>query len=308
MPQFSIIIPLYNKENFIENTLKSVLQQSFTDYEVLIINDGSTDASETKILAFKDARIQYFNKKNEGVSEARNYGIERAKSEYITFLDADDYWYPNFLQEMFLNIEKFPEQKVFAAAIEIENPKNVIASSYSIPKSTECVVVNYFEASYQEGIIFTSCAVFHKSVFEAIGGFDPKIKSGQDTDLWIRIGLVYPVVFSFKILTRYIYDPNSLSKKSDILHQKLDFSKFTEVEKSNPALKKFLDLNRYSLAIKSKLINDKTNFVNFTSNINLNNLPLKKRILLRLPGFVLHFLLRLNLLFVQLGWSKSVFK
>ena len=308
MPQFSIIIPLYNKENFIENTLKSVLQQSFTDYEVLIINDGSTDASETKILAFKDARIQYFNKKNEGVSEARNYGIERAKSEYITFLDADDYWYPNFLQEMFLNIEKFPEQKVFAAAIEIENPKNVIASSYSIPKSTECVVVNYFEASYQEGIIFTSCAVFHKSVFEAIGGFDPKIKSGQDTDLWIRIGLVYPVVFSFKILTRYIYDPNSLSKKSDILHQKLDFSKFTEVEKSNPALKKFLDLNRYSLAIKSKLINDKTNFVNFTSDINLSNLPLKKRILLRLPGFVLRFLLRLNLLFVQLGWSKSVFK
>jgi glycosyltransferase involved in cell wall biosynthesis len=308
MPFFSIIIPLYNKEKFIENTLKSVLQQSFMDYEVLIINDGSTDASEAKILAFNDARIHYFYKENEGVSEARNYGIEKAKSEYITFLDADDYWYPNFLEEMFLNIEKFPEQKVFAAAIEIENPKNVIPSSYSIPKSAESIVVNYFEASCQEGAIFTSCAAFHKSVFETIGNFDPKIKSGQDTDLWIRIGLVYPVVFSFKILTRYIYDPNSLSKKPDILHQKLDFSKFTEAEKSNPALKKFLDLNRYSLAIKSKLINDKTNFVNFTNDINLSNLPLKKRILLRLPGFVLRFLLRLNLLFVQVGWSKSVFK
>lgn len=308
MPFFSIIIPLYNKEKFIENTLKSVLQQSFTDYEVLIVNDGSTDASETKILAFHDSRIQYFYKDNEGASEARNYGIKKSKSEYITFLDADDYWYPNFLEAMFLTIEKFPEQKVFAAAIEIENPKNVIPSSYSIPKSTDCVVVNYFEASYQEGVIFTSCAAFHKSVFEAVGDFDPKIKSGQDTDLWIRIGLVYPVVFSFKILTRYMYDSNSLSKKSDILHQKLDFSKFTDAEKSNPALKKFLDLNRYSLAIKSKLINDKTNFINFTSDINLSNLTLKKRILLRLPGFLLHFLLRLNLLFVQLGWSKSVFK
>lgn len=308
MPQFSIIIPVFNKEKFIEDTLKSVLQQSFTDYEVLIINDGSTDASEAKILAFNDARIQYFRKENEGVSEARNYGIENAKSEYITFLDADDYWYPNFLEEMFLNIGKFPEQKVFAGAIEIENPKNVIPSSYSIPKSAESIVVNYFEASYQEGVIFTSCAAFHKSVFETIGNFDPKIKSGQDTDLWIRIGLVYPVVFSFKILTRYIYDPNSLSKKSDLLHQKLDFSKFTEAEKSNPALKKFLDLNRYSLAIKSKLINDKTNFYKFTSDINFSNLSLKKRILLRLPGFVLHFLLQVNLLFVQLGWSKSVFK
>lgn len=308
MPFFSIIIPLYNKEKFIENTLKSVLQQSFTDYEVLIVNDGSTDASEAKILAFNDSRIQYFYKDNEGASEARNYGIKKSKSEYITFLDADDYWYPNFLEEMFLTIGKFPEQKVFAAAIEIENPKNVIPSSYSIPKSAESVIVNYFEASYQEGVIFTSCSVFHKSVFEAVGDFDPKIKSGQDTDLWIRIGLVYPVVFSFKILTRYIYDPNSLSKKPDILHQKLDFSKFTEAEKSNPALKKFLDLNRYSLAIKSKLINDKTNFYKFTSDINLSNLPLKRRILLRLPGFVLHFLLRVNLLFVQLGWSKSVFK
>jgi|JI6StandDraft_1071083.scaffolds.fasta_scaffold93793_2 glycosyltransferase involved in cell wall biosynthesis len=308
MPQFSIIIPVFNKEKFIEDTLKSVLQQSFTDYEILIINDGSTDASEAKILAFNDARIQYFRKENEGVSEARNYGIENAKSEYITFLDADDYWYPNFLEEMLLNIGKFPEQKVFAGAIEIENPKNVIPSSYSIPKSAESIVVNYFEASYLEGVIFTSCAAFHKSVFETIGNFDPKIKSGQDTDLWIRIGLVYPVVFSFKILTRYIYDPNSLSKKSDLLHQKLDFSKFTEAEKSNPALKKFLDLNRYSLAIKSKLINDKTNFYKFTSDINFSNLSLKKRILLRLPGFALHFLLQVNLLFVQLGWSKSVFK
>jgi hypothetical protein len=88
----------------------------------------------------------------------------------------------------------------------------------------------------------------------------------------------------------------------------LDFSKFTDAEKSNAALKKFLDLNRYSLAIKSKLLNDKSNFINFTNDIDLSNLTLKKRILLRLPGVVLHFLLRLNLLFVQLGWSKSVFK
>ena len=80
MPFFSIIIPLYNKEKFIENTLKSVLQQSFTDYEVLIVNDGSTDASEAKIFAFNDSRIQYFYKDNEGASEARNYGIKKLKS------------------------------------------------------------------------------------------------------------------------------------------------------------------------------------------------------------------------------------
>lgn len=308
MSFFSIIISVYNKEKFIENTIKSVLQQSFTDYEVLIINDGSTDSCESKILAFDDLRIQYFYKKNEGASEARNYGIKHAKSTYITFLDADDYWYPDFLEEMYNNITKYPEQKVFAAAIEIENPKNVIPSSYSIVKKNDCMVVDYFEASYLEGVIFTSAAAFHKSVFEKVGHFDPKIKSNQDTDLWIRIGLVYPVVFSFKILTRYIYDANSLSKKKMTMHDKMDFSKFTEAEKKNSSLKKFLDLNRYSLAIKSKMFDDQANFIRFKNGLDINNLTLKKRILLMLPGFLLRFLLQVNLLLVQLGLSKTVFK
>ncbi len=308
MPFFSIIIPVYNKANFIENTLKSVFQQSFTDYEILLINDGSTDDSESKIVTFNDSRIHYYSKKNEGVSETRNLGIEKAKSEFIVFLDADDYWYPNFLEEMFLLIKRFPEQRVFSAAIEIENTKTVIPSSYSIKKVSDNVIVNYFEASYKEGVLFTSCAVFHKSVFEKVGKFDPLIKSGQDTDLWIRIGIIYPVVFSFKILTRYIYDPNSLSKKKSFMNSKMNFSKFSDQEKKNQALKKFLDLNRFSLAIKSKMYGDKSNFEKYSIDIDLKNLTLKKRILLNLPGIFLKLLLKVNLIMVQVGWSKSVFK
>lgn len=308
MPFFSIIIPVYNKANFIENTLKSVFQQSFTDYEIILINDGSTDDSESKIVTFNDSRIHYFSKKNEGVSETRNLGIEKAKSEFITFIDADDYWYPNFLEEMFLLIKKFPEQSVFSAAIEIENTKTVIPSSYSIEKVNDNVLVNYFEASYKESVLFTSCAVFHKSVFEKVGKFDPLIKSGQDTDLWIRIGLIYPIVFSFKILTRYIYDPNSLSKKKSFMNSKMNFSKFKEEEKKNLALKKFLDLNRFSLAIKSKMYGDESSFEKYIIDIDLKNLTLKKRILLNLPGILLKFLLKVNLILVQVGWSKSVFK
>lgn len=308
MPFFSIIIPVYNKANFIENTLKSVFQQSFTDYEILLINDGSTDDSESKIVTFNDSRIHYYSKKNEGVSETRNLGIEKAKSEFIVFLDADDYWYPNFLEEMFLLIKRYPEQSVFSAAIEIENKKTVIPSLYSIEKVSDNVIVNYFEASYKEGVLFTSCAVFHKSVFEKVGKFDPLIKSGQDTDLWIRIGIIYPVVFSFKILTRYIYDPNSLSKKKSFMNNKMNFSKFSDQEKKNLALKKFLDLNRFSLAIKSKMYGDKSNFEKYIFDIDLKNLTFKKRILLNLPAILLKFLLKVNLILVQVGWSKSVFK
>jgi len=308
MPFFSIIIPLFNKENFIKNTLKSVLNQSFIDFEVIIINDGSTDKSEEKILEFNDVRIQYFYKENGGVSAARNFGIEKAKSNYITFIDADDYWYPNFLQEMFENSNRFPELKVFSAVIEVETSKKVIPSSYSIVKTGDCEIVNYFDASLKETVICTSCAVFHKSVFEKTGNFDINLKSGEDTDMWIRIGLNYPILFSWKILARYVYDPKSLTKNHKTTINSFDFSKYTLLEKTNPSLKKFLDLNRFSLAIKSKIIGEKEHFLVFYKAINLENMSLKKRILLQLPVYIIKPLIDLKTMLANFGLGNSVFK
>lgn len=308
MAFFTVIIPLYNKENFIESTLKSVLNQSFGDFEVLIINDGSTDKSKEKVLNFKDTRIHYFHKENGGVSTARNFGIEKASSNYITFIDADDYWYPDFLQEISENIYRLPDLKVFSAAIEVETSKKVIRSSYSIVKTGDCEMVNYFEASLKETVICTSCAVFHKSVFEKTGGFDIHLKSGEDTDMWIRIGLIFPILFSWKILARYVYDEKSLSKKHKYPIKCIDFYKYALLEKTNPSLKKFLDLNRFSLAIKSKIIGDKTNFLKFYKAIDLENMSLKKRILLKLPTLLLNPLIDLKSLLANFGLGNSVFK
>lgn len=308
MPFFSVIIPLYNKENFIENTLKSVLNQKLTDFEIIIVNDGSTDKSEEKLLHFQDDRIQYFYKENEGVSIARNYGIEKAESNYIAFIDADDYWYPEFLEEIFKSIKLFPEQKIFTAAIEIETSKNIFPAQYSIQKTGDFELVNYFKASLKESVIWTSSAVFHKSIFADIGNFDPKIKSGQDTDLWIRIGLIYPILFSWKILARYVYDENSLSKNEAFLSSKLNFSKFTEQEKINPYLKHFLDLNRFSLAIKSKLASNKSLFNYYYNGIDLKKMIFKKRFLLILPPYTLRLLILIKLKLAHLGFGSSVFK
>ena len=294
MAFFSIVIPLYNKENYIENTLKSVLAQTFTDFEILIINDGSTDFSEAKVLQFADSRIKYHSRENEGASAARNFGIDSAKSNYITFLDADDYWYPEFLQTMFQNIEAFPEEKVFSAAIETETPKKIFGAEYSIDKTAQVQVVDYFPASFKETAICTSCAVFHKSVFEKVGNFDTTIRSGQDTDLWIRIGLVYKVVFDWKILARYVFDAKSLSKNKSYSKTRIRFEKFAEAEKVNPDLKKFLDLNRYSIAIKSKINGDFAYFKTLCNEINLVNLSVRKKMLLFTPRFLLRILIRLK--------------
>jgi len=309
MAFFSIIIPLYNKENFIQNTMQSVLNQTFQDFEIIVVNDGSTDKSEEKLLQFKDSRIQYFSKNNEGVSTARNYGIEKANAEFITFLDADDYWYPTFLETMFETISKVPNQKVFAAAIEFETSKKTIEASYSISKTNEDFeIVNYFKASLKQSVICTSCAVFHQSIFNEIGNFDTKIKSGQDTDLWIRIGLVYPVVFSWKILARYVYDAKSLSKNTNFIKEKMNFSKFEEAEKTNSNLKIFLDLNRFSLAVKSKLLGEKMLFKTYSEAIDFKNLNSKKRILLGLPSFILRLLISFKTFLANLGIGSSVFK
>src|SRR5699024_6424946 len=94
---FSIVIPLYNKELSITNTLQSVLNQTFTDFEVVIVNDGSTDNSVEKVEAFNDPRIRLIHQANAGVSAARNKGIEEANYDWISFLDADDLWMENHL-------------------------------------------------------------------------------------------------------------------------------------------------------------------------------------------------------------------
>ncbi|MCP2027236.1 glycosyltransferase involved in cell wall biosynthesis [Flavobacterium sp. HSC-32F16] len=308
MVYFSIIIPLYNKENFIENTIQSVLNQTFQDFEIIIVNDGSTDKSEEKILQFKDDRIQYFSKKNEGVSQTRNFGLTKANAAFVVFLDADDYWYPDFLETMHHYSTLFPKQKVFAAAIEIETSKKTFRAAYSIRKTGDFEFVNYFRASSKESVILTSGTVFKKSIFKKTGVFDPNIQSGQDTDLWIRIGIIYPVLFIWKILVRYTHDENSLSKNASLMNSKMNFSKFLELEKTNPDLKYFLDLNRFSLAVKSKLTNNKMQFDYYYNGINLKNLSLKKRILLTLPSNLLQILIGLKLKMTELGLGSSIFK
>ena len=113
MLYFSIVIPLYNKAFYIENTIKSVLFQSYSNYEIIIVNDGSTDESEVKVLGLNDSRIQLYNQKNQGVSVAIKFGIEKSKGKLVAFLDADDYWFPNHLEEIVKLYTKYPNRSKY---------------------------------------------------------------------------------------------------------------------------------------------------------------------------------------------------
>lgn len=309
MPFFSVIIPLYNKESFIENTINSVLNQTFTDYEIIIVNDGSTDKSEQIIQKFNDSSIRYYTKENGGASTARNLGIELAQGQYITFLDADDFWYPYFLKTFHTAIVSNPDAKVFGARIEIElADKKIYPAVYNFDLTKKYQFLNYFKNSLKESILMTISSVFHRSVFDQIGVFDTTIKSGQDTDLWIRIGLVYPVLFSNIIVARYCYDPKSLSKNTQYFIGKLNFSKFEKSEQENKDLKKYLDYNRLSYGVRLKLANkDKEAQILFKA-IDLKNIPFLRRFILFTPAVLLRFILKLKFILNKMGIVKTVFK
>ncbi len=309
MPKFSVVISVFNKEKYIADTLKSVFAQTFTDFEVVILNDGSTDNSEAEILKFKDPRIRYFSKENSGASAARNFTIQQATSEYIAFMDADDYWYPFYLEEQNRLIDKFPKESVFATATEIKRNGKTFKNNYSIDFATkDIVVVDYFEASQLDSVLLSISIVIKKEVFENVGYYDPKIKSGEDTDLYVRIGLKYKVVFSPKVCATYVVRKNSLFQSVKKLEEKANFEAYAVHEKDNPALKKFLDLNRYSLCILAKMEGNKEAFKKNFEKINQGNLSKKQQFLLRQNKTILKYLSKTKDNLEKLGLRLGTFK
>lgn len=309
MPKFSVVIAVFNKEKFIADTLKSVLSQTFTDFEVVILNDGSTDNSEAEILKFTDPRIRYFSKENKGASAARNFAIKHANSEYIALMDADDYWYPFYLEEQNRLLNDFPKESVFATATETKRNGKTFTNSYSIKTiGKDSILVNYFEASQLDSVLLSISTVLKKEVFENVGWYDTKIKSGEDTDLYVRIGLKYKVVFSPKVCATYLVRKNSLFQSVKKLEEKANFEAYEIFEKNNPSLKKFLDLNRYSLCILAKLEGNKTAFEKNFQKINQENLSKKQQFLLRQNKTILKYLSKTKYNLEKLGLRLGTFK
>ncbi|WP_417942053.1 glycosyltransferase family 2 protein [Flavobacterium sp. RS13.1] len=311
MAFFSIVIPLYNKANYIESTLNSVLNQTFTDYEIIIINDGSTDNSEIKVLGFNDSRIQLYNQKNQGASVARNLGIEKANCNYIAFLDADDLWMANHLETLKTLIQNFPNAGIYASRYNLvfNNGKNYIPKFNGISTNFEGIVSDYFESSLTYPISTSSSIVIPKYVFKETGCFKPAISSGQDVDMWIRIASKYLVAISNKVTASYLhYIENSLSK-TPILDKKLkDFNDYKPLEENNPSLKKYLDIYRIEYALQYKIAGENKKSKELFKNISKENISFKTKIIYSLPRFMLIFLLKTKKLLRRYGFNFSIYQ
>ncbi|MEZ4859222.1 MAG: glycosyltransferase family 2 protein [Flavobacteriaceae bacterium] len=201
----SVVIPLYNKEQFIAKALQSVLSQTYTNYEIIVVNDGSTDTSEKEVNRFKDARLTLITIQNSGVSKARNLGVKHAMYSWIAFLDADDWWAPTFLESMVYAIKEYPNHKVFATGrSRIFAAKTERYQHCFLPKNETTATVNYFKViSKFLAPINASNGLMDKELIIEKGLFREGMKQHEDHDLWIRICENNPVVFINKELSFY---------------------------------------------------------------------------------------------------------
>jgi glycosyltransferase involved in cell wall biosynthesis len=191
MPTISIITPTYNAEKTIAQTIQSVLEQTYTDFELLIINDGSTDRTLDIISTFEDPRIQVFSYPNAGHSISRNRGLEKASGDYISFLDADDIWVPQKLEAQLKALQ------MNTSAAFVYSWSNFIAENGDFLRKG-----HYFRA---EGNVYLKLLVrnfiengsnplIRKQVFTTVGVFNPTLKAAPDWDMWLRIAKEYEFI------------------------------------------------------------------------------------------------------------------
>jgi len=210
--KFSVIIPLYNKEKSIKRTIECVLSQSIGDFELIIVNDGSTDNSIEAAQSINDKRILIIDKRNGGVSSARNVGIKNANHNYIAFLDADDLWEPDFLMTIRRLIIKYPQAMAYATRfLQKLNNKNIYLSPSNHASIKEGPILDYYKEANKAPLIHSSAICIKKEVFDIIMPFDERISHGEDRELWIRLVDKFIVVYSSSPQAYFILDSENRS-------------------------------------------------------------------------------------------------
>ena len=224
---FSVVIPLYNKEAHVRRAIDSVLNQTIQDLELIVVNDGSTDGSEKIVESYADRRIRLVNQENGGESAARNRGIREAKFDFVAFLDADDEWDKNFLEIISNLIRMFPDVGGYATRIRdsrvLVNNISQKACNYVGEKFE--IISNYFSCINNGYYPITSSSVcIKKSVLAAIGEFDEQLKIGPDIDMWIRVFLHSKFAIANEFAATYHIDADNRSvERKDFTEQELKF-------------------------------------------------------------------------------------
>jgi glycosyltransferase involved in cell wall biosynthesis len=217
MPKVSVVIPAYNSIAYLPETIASVLQQTFTDFEILIVDDGSTDQTVAWANQITDSRVQVIPQPNQGVSVARNTGILHAQGDYVAFLDADDLWEANKLEQQVRYLDTHPDigwVHSWVSLIDAQSqPVGKLLSSLAEGQIWKTLIVR--------NTIACCSVMVRRSCFSIAGLFDPQIRSAEDWELWIRLAFHYPIGLIKEPLARYRVLPTSKSKNYQLVERSL---------------------------------------------------------------------------------------
>jgi len=218
------------------------MHQTYQDFEIVIVNDGSSDNGTSVVESIVDDRIRLIHKKNGGVSSARNEGIRQAKSEYIAFLDADDLWETTYLAEIARMISDFPQAAIWGTSYWFLKDKEKISANKPLPKGFYGIIDN---SQWNLAHIYCTTSVCcRKSVMQTLGMFDERIQYGEDIDVWWRIMLDYPAVYNNTELAIYRFDEENRLMECAIPLKKLYicyFEKYALYRQRNVAFRHFID-------------------------------------------------------------------
>jgi len=307
MPFFSVVIPLYNKKNYIAATLQSVLAQTFTDFEIIVINDVSTDNSLSMVQAVNDSRIRVVShEKNSGLSASRNTGIKNATADYVAFLDADDLWKPQFLEKIQQLIINYPEADIYGSNYCEVYPNNVIIKHPTELKTG--LIDNFFKSGIHKHIYCYSSISFRKNIFEKVGYFNEEINMGEDIDFNVKANLTGILAYIDEPLADItMFSENQITHSSLLGKTIIDHDYYEKSNPENAPLKKYLDFHRYTMANRYKLAGDDANYQKMVKAIQLSNLNYKQTVLLYAPVFLLKFIKKMKAALIRKGINPTTY-
>ncbi|MBE9168995.1 glycosyltransferase [Pleurocapsales cyanobacterium LEGE 06147] len=219
MPQISVIIPAYNAERTIIETIQSVQQQTFQDFEIIVINDGSQDKTLELVRSIQDNCTKIFSYENGGLPVARNRGISRATGDYISFIDADDLWTKDKLEKQLLALQQNPEAGVAYSWIvcmveSLDNPDNI---SF-VPGKKATFTGNIYSELLLENFIGNGSNILaRREAIESVGEFEPTLKSCEDWDYYLRLAAKWHFILVPEAQILYRKTPGTMTSQASIM-------------------------------------------------------------------------------------------
>lgn len=289
--------------------MKSVLKQAYQFFEIVVVDDASTDNSAQIVKDLEDKRIRIIKHlKNKGLSATRNTGIEAAKHDYVAFLDADDNWHDNFLENIMRLIDKFPEQRVFATHYSENFNGTLFVPKTKLPtskKGSYMLIDNFFKVNLGRLILTQSCIALHKDVFAKVGKYNEEVTFAEDIDFFSRCFSVFNLAYYYKEChTQNTTVENSLTQSFTMNKKYPDLKKHLGQTKE---LDKFIYFYMYCFCQRIKTENRMADMYEIRKDIRLDYLNIAQIILLYMPKPFYSLLFAIKSYFLKRGLQLTSF-